>query len=278
MKRVLFCIILVAAFVACDAVNAPDSGSIAFNTDQPISTVRLCFIHHSCGRNWLSSGDGDLGLELNLNNYYVTETYYGWDAEPGDNLGDRTNTDDWQEWFNDTKMPYVYDNSAHYAYSNTIADPGGENEIMMFKSCYPLSEVGSGIEDEKALYDDLLDYFALHTDKLFVLVTPPGERVVSSYELTRDLGNWLVDAETGWLSGYPHHNVAVFDFYCVLSEVDSHHTIVNGEWVHEYCPTYDGVSPYHDSGDNHPNTAGNQKATIEFVPLLNYYYNRWQGN
>ena len=30
-------------------------------------------------------------------------------------------------------------------------------------------------------------------------------------------------------------------------------------------------------GDDHPSRAGNQKATAEFVPLLNFAYNRWQG-
>jgi hypothetical protein len=34
------------------------------------------------------------------------------------------------------------------------------------------------------------------------------------------------------------------------------------------------MSAYPD-GDSHPTPAGNQKATAEFVPLLNYYYSRW---
>jgi len=43
-----------------------------------------------------------------------------------------------------------------------------------------------------------------------------------------------------------------------------------------YAGDYDGASPYH-NGDNHPNSTGNQKATAEFIPLLNGCYNRWQG-
>jgi hypothetical protein len=31
-------------------------------------------------------------------------------------------------------------------------------------------------------------------------------------------------------------------------------------------------------GDDHPSTAGNLKATAEFVPLLNLAYNRWHDN
>ena len=71
-------------------------------------------------------------------------------------------------------MPYVYDNDYHSAYTNTIANPGRENEIMMSKSCYPLSEVGSSIDDEKIIYNRQKSYFAAHQDKMFVLITPPG--------------------------------------------------------------------------------------------------------
>ena len=238
--------------------------------------MKLTFIHHSCGSNWLANGNGNLGAALNANNYYVTETYYGWDAEPEDNLGDSTDTDDWPLWFNDVKMPYVYDNNYHYAYTNTITNPGGENEIIMFKSCYPCSEVGSSIDDEKAIYNSLKTYFAAHPDKLFVLITPPGETNVASYELTRELCNWLVDKETGWLAGYTESNVFVFDFYGVLSEVDSHHRYTSGSIEHVYASDYDGVSPYH-NGDNHPNALGNQKATSEFITLLNIAYNQLKG-
>lgn len=232
---------------------------------------KIMFIHHSSGGNWLATGNGNLGAVLNANNYYLTESDYGWDAEPGDDLGDHTDTVDWPLWFNETKMPYVYANNFHSAYANAIANPGGENEIVMFKSCFPNSEVGAGIGDEKALYNSLLPYFAAHPDKLFVLVTPPGETSVASYQLTRELCDWLVDTEHGWLSGYAGKNVMVFDFYMVLSEINSHHRRINGVTQHTYDPEYNGISPYHD-GDDHPNAVGNQKASQEFINLLNYYY------
>jgi hypothetical protein len=34
---------------------------------------------------------------------------------------------------------------------------------------------------------------------------------------------------------------------------------------------------YYPSDDSHPSTAGQQKATTEFVPLLNYYYHIWKA-
>ncbi|MDY6796218.1 MAG: SdiA-regulated domain-containing protein [Actinomycetota bacterium] len=249
---------------------------IGLDASPPSVTARLVIIHHSCGSNWLANGNGNLGTKLNGSNYYVTETDYGWDAEPGDNLGNDTDTTDWPYWFNDTKMPYVYSNSYHSAYTNTIADPGGENEIIVFKSCYPCSEVGSSIDDEKAIYNSLLPYYSAHTDKLFILVTPPGETDVSSYLNTKELNDWLLDEDDGWLAGYGSNNVKVFDFYCVLSETDSHHRLLSGNIKHVFGASYDGTSPYHD-GDNHPNAEGNQKATSEFLLLLNTYYHQWKG-
>jgi hypothetical protein len=259
------------------------------NTAPPVSTVRLVFVHHSCGNNWLDTGNGNLGNTLGSNNYYVRDTYYGWDAPYNTDIGDSTDTTDWYTWFADTTiqgngmarrdniMGALYTTSNQNATYSPIADPGGENDIIMFKSCYPNSEVGGSISDEKALYNDLLAYFASRTDKLFVLVTPPGETNVSSWELTEELCNWLCDNENGWLSRYPYHNVAVFDFYNVLSETDAHHRIHDGQVQHYNSPSADGNSPYH-NGDDHPNSTGNQKSTDEFVPLLNSFYNCWQND
>jgi hypothetical protein len=272
-----FAIIFSGAVAAADG-NSSVATSVAVNpTDPPSETVKLIFIHHSSGGNWLADGNGNLGPELNNNNYYLSESDYGWDAEPDDNLGDHTDTPDWPSWFNDDKMPYVYNSDYHSAYDNNIPNPGGQNEIIMFKSCFPLSEVGDSIDDEKTIYNSLKPYFAAHPDKFFVLITPPGETNVESYLKTRELCNWLVDNQTGWLAGYTQKNVFVFDFYGVLSETNSHHRWVTDHVEHVYASNYDGISPYH-NGDDHPNAAGNQKATAEFVPLLNYYYHLWKND
>jgi hypothetical protein len=244
-------------------------------------------VHHSCGNNWLDTGNGNLGDTLGANNYYVRDTYYGWDAPYNPDIGDRTDTADWPTWFVDTAiqgngvarrdniMGALYATNNQHAGYTAIDDPGGENEIVMFKSCYPCSEVDGSIADEQAVYDSLLPYFASRTDKLFILVTPPGETVVSSWSLTQQLCDWLCDESGGWLAGYPYRNVAVFDFYTVLSETDAHHRVYEGDIQHYPSPSADGTSPYH-NGDNHPNAAGNQKATDEFVPLLNCFYHRWR--
>jgi hypothetical protein len=257
--------------------NSDESNNTVISSTPPSSPVKLIFIHHSCGENWLRTGNGDLGSALNLNNYYVSDTNYGWDAESNDNLGDRTDTIHWPEWFTDTKMPYVYSNNSNSCYTNTITNPGGENEIIMFKSCYPNSDVGSSIDDEKDIYNPLLTYFSNHTNKIFVLIVPPPMQSISTPSLTRELANWLSDTKNGWLKNYTSKNVFVFDFYNILTDPDNHHWVNNDVIEHVVSSSSSNVLYYFTGGDNHPNSTGNQKATSEFVPLLNAYYNIWKG-
>ncbi len=225
-------------------------------------TVNLIFIHHSVGENWLNDG---LCQSLNESNIHVADTYYGWS-----NMGDHTDTADWPNWFNDDVMPSVYSKLSAETAPNAI-DPGaGENTIIMFKSCFPNSEVGDSIDDEIAIYHSLLDYFSRHTDKMFVLVTPPPMQNISNPKKTRELANFLVDKD-GWLKDYPDSNVFVFDLYNVLTSPDNHHRLVDGAEQHIVASEQNTL--YYDSGgDDHPNTQGNIKATEEFVPLLLYWY------
>ena len=79
-----------------------------------------------------------------------------------------------------------------------------------------------------------------------------------------------------WLreNNYPLNNVAVFDFYNVLTDPDNHHRYHDGQI--EYITDHGGNTLYYtSSGDDHPNEAGSQKATEEFLPLLNIFYHRW---
>jgi hypothetical protein len=291
--NLIFFLVFLFVIMSCNNKNesgSPDSNdpnspttptSSTVNTTKPSAVVKLTFIHHSTGSDWIASGTGNLGTNLNLNNYYVTESDYGWTAAAmaascgGTDIGNRTDTIHWPCWFTSETMPSVYDNTSHYDYpANTISDPGGENQIIMFKSCFPNSEVGASIDDEKAIYNGLLSYFAAHQNKMFVLIIPPPEIVITSATLTRQLANWLADRENGWLSGYTNKNVYAFDYYNVLTHPDNHHRVNNG--VEEHLVANSQNSLYYYSGaDDHPTAAGHQKATLEFLPLLNSWYNKW---
>ena len=214
------------------------------SSEAPAATVKLIFIHHSSGQNWLSSGNGNLGIALNANHYYVTETDYGWDAEPDDNLGDRTDTVNWPEWFTGpSSAAYL---AALYAeggqnlggYGNwprLAVAPAGENQVILFKSCFPNSNLDGSPNDPalaepdgslsvanaKAVYNKLLTYFITRPDKLFVVITAPPLRgldtTTGQAANARAFNNWLVDRQNGWLKKYARANVAVFDFYNVLT-------------------------------------------------------------
>ena len=230
------------------------------NIDSDI--VNLVFIHHSVGENWLNAGLNEM---LNENNFHVADTYYGWGE-----MGDRTDTSDWPDWFTDSTMPLVYNELGNMTGYNSISAAPGENTIIMFKSCFPNSDVGKFIDDEKEIYLSLLNYFSMHPDKMFVLITPPPMQNISHPEKTRELVNWLVDKD-GWRKDYAGSNLFVFDLYNVLTAEDNHHMIINGKEEHIINDSSNTL--YYDSdGDDHPNYEGSDKAAKEFVPLLMYWY------
>ncbi|MBN1536149.1 MAG: hypothetical protein JW908_05405 [Anaerolineales bacterium] len=255
----------------------------------PSTVVRLVFIHHSCGENWLSDEHGGLGLALGENNYYVSDTNYGWGP---DSIGDRTDIVDWQEWFRSAQSPRYLsalftENGQNSSYTRNLSDPGGENEIILFKSCFPNSNIegdpndpaaagdGLTVSNARYIYNDLLNYFITRPDKLFIVITAPPVQDASLAENARAFNTWLVN---DWLeeNQYPYPNVAVFDFYNVLSGENNHHRYNQG--VIEYIIDQGGNTSAYPSApdDDHPSAQGNSKATAEFVPLLNIYYHRWR--
>jgi hypothetical protein len=291
----------------------------ALDPSAPASPVKLIFIHHSCGENWLADWDGGLGLALMDNNYFVSDTYYGWGpkaAELGTPIGDATATGQWWNWFLGPSRDTIWDaltaeSEPQTEYSRLPENPGGPNRIVMFKSCFPNSAVGGSPSDPpvsgsnplegewdgsefltvgtaKRVYLDLLPFFESHPETLFIAVTAPpllaDETTPEQAANARALNRWLVE---DWLEGYPLANVGVFDFYNVLtsnggnpevndagSETGNHHRYRAGQI--EYITDQGGnTSAYAWEGDSHPLPAGNQKATEEFVPLLNILYNRW---
>ncbi len=252
----------------------------------PTQTVKLIFIHHSCGENWLSDGNGNLGLTLGNNNYFVSDTNYGWGP---DSIGDATDITDWPRWFRSQDSPQytaaLYtENDRNSSYTRNLSNPGGENKIVMFKSCYPNSNLdgnpndppapgqGLTVSNAKYIYNDLLNYFSTRLDKLFIVITAPPVRDSTYASNARAFNTWLVNS---WLqeNNYPLHNVAVWDFYNVLTHAENHHRFINGA-VQYINNNGDGTS-YYPSGDDHPSSTGNQKGTAEFVPLLNVFYHRW---
>jgi hypothetical protein len=259
------------------------------NPNPPSEPVRLIFIHHSTGENWLADDNGGLGLALGQNNYFVSDTNYGWGPEA---IGDRTDIPNWPEWFRSPESPTylaaLYSESQqHSAYTRTVPDPGGENQIVLFKSCFPNSNLSGNpgdaatpgedytVGNAKYVYNEILKYFITRPDKLFVVITAPPVSDPSYAANARAFNQWLVN---DWLkeNGYTASNVAVFDFYNVLTGPDNHHRFYQGAVEHVTIPGRD--TAYYPSApdDDHPSQAGNLKATQEFVPMLNVFYHHWK--
>ncbi len=309
------------ASISQHSLSAPSA-----NPGPPSQVVKLIFIHHSTGENWLADDNGGLGMALMNSNYFVSDTNYGWGtACPGCGgcdsayIGSCTDIGHWWQWFRGPNsasyMSALYvESGQNAAYSRLDTDPGGPNEIIMFKSCFPNSglqgspgdsipQIGSNplrgqdagsehhtVANAKGIYIDLLNYFQTRPDKLFVVIAAPPLSDATYAANARVFNNWLVN---DWLTGYPLNNVAVFGFYNVLTtnggdpdtndlnqETGNHHRWWNG--VIQYKTDGDNDSNpnvlEYPTGDDHPSQAGNLKATGEFVSLLNIFYNRWKGN
>jgi hypothetical protein len=293
------------------------------NPNPPPNPVKLIFIHHSTGENWLNNSNGALLQALNNNHYYVSDG--GGSGGPYD-IGSRTDLGDWWEWFAGpdaytiTQWLYNLDQTRANAIPNP--DPDAENEIVMFKSCFPNSNIWGNPDDPpnpdpdpprgftpgsldhnvaniKRIYIDILEYFETRQDKLFIVIVAPP-LMESSTDATRAanaraVSRWLMDE---WLADYPHHNVAVFDFYNVLTTnggdpdtndlgwpTGNHHRLITTTTPitiqHKTNGDDDGEPNYleypSEGGTNdHPSQAGNRKATGEYVALLNVYYNCWK--
>lgn len=276
---------LLAAVCAITGCSRAASQTPLPSARPPREPARLVFIHHSCGENWLADSNGGLAKALAENNYFVSDTNYGWGPN---NIGDRTDITDWPEWFigprsREYAQALYRESGQHCQYTRTAADPGGENQIVMFKSCFPNSNLegkptdkaargeGLSVANAKAIYNELLKHFAAQPDRLFVVVTAPPVRDGASARNARAFNTWLVN---NWLADYRGGNVAVFDFYNVLTDPKNHHRLQDGR-IEYTCGEGKGTLYYPTDGDDHPSPAGNRKATEEFVPLLNAYYDKW---
>lgn len=300
-----------------DPTSTPDPTPTPEPTPNPPgSPVKLIFIHHSTGEAWLVDNYGELGLALKNNNYAVSDTNYGWGP---DSIGDLTDIGHWYEWFRSPQSPtYMsalyafYNEPGTTAYTRIEPDPGGENEIVLFKSCFPNSWLRGSISDPippiasnplknedagsehhtisnaKGIYIDLLEYFVTMPHKLFVVITAPPLTDPTFAHNARAFNNWLVN---DWLNDYPLNNVKVFDFYNVLTSnggnpnkndlgypTGNHHRIWEGTIQHQVGYNNNTLSYPVGDGDDHPSAAGSLKATGEFVDVLNVWYNEWKND
>jgi hypothetical protein len=258
----------------------------------PKQPLRLLFIHHSCGGQWLAApgpnagtnciflthvNGGGLRARLERNSYLVHEASYG------SRIGENTDVFDWPPKFRSRMNEILACDFQDVRYTH-----GGRNNIVVFKSCFPNSDFksegqppGNATDPELTVWNARAAYAALpgefrnHPEVLFVCVTAPplapkpppqplwklldeqavgrGDRLVARARLAREFNRWLM-GQDGWLKDSGLTNVVVFDYYDLLTD--------HGASDLSRYPTDNG-------NDSHPSHEGNVKATEAFVPFLN---------
>lgn len=222
---------------------------------------------------------GNLRARLIAAGYEVHEASYN------SRVGQDTDLFDWLPKFR-SLMPEIL----RVDHQDRLYQDGGCNQILVFKSCYPNNLfVDEGkppgraegpeltVWNAKATLMALLPLFAAHPDRLFIYVTAPPtapvvetgsiwredlktllgwpsrlERRERSGDLARVFNHWVA-APDGWLADYALSNVAVFDYYDLLTGQGSSNLAV--------YPTGDGM-------DAHPSLEGQRLAAAAFLPFL----------
>jgi len=285
--------------------NSPESEVAAFAESPPGRLFQLLFLHHSCGGQLLAApgpaegkdciyrshpNGGGLRERLEKSGYLVHEASYH------SRIGQDTNIFDWLPKFRDNMEQVLTCDRQDIKYQDTR-----RNNIVVFKSCYsgnafrsegssPGNPNGPDLTlwNAKAAFAALPGEFRKYPEVLFVYVTAPplapktptqplwkriakallgwNAKPVQRARLARQFNNWLVESD-GWLKDGNLNNVAVFDYYDILTD--------HGMSDLSAYPTGGGC-------DSHPSREGNEKAAAAFVPFLNRAVGRmglsWQRN
>lgn len=213
---------------------------------------KLVFLHHSVGRNWLNDG---LREELMSHGIAVQSITYG------DEVGEETDMNNWVPKF-ESNIEQIF----NFGYN----DSETQNDIIMFKSCFPNSDI-IGVGDEKgnpyqpektlsnyhAVFDSLKTIFSAHPNKQFIYVTsPPLHKLKTNAEnaaRAREFTKWI---KSDFVKRYKDEtgldNFIVFDLFDVLA---------NDQNVLK-----DNYSDR--EGDSHPNYVANKAASKAFIKFL----------
>ncbi len=213
---------------------------------------KLVFLHHSVGRNWLQDG---LREELMARGIAVQSITYG------DEIGEETDMNNWVPKF-EKNIEQIF----NFGYT----DSDVQNDIIMFKSCYPNSNIisegtkaGDPYSPEKttsnyhAIFDSLKNTFSAHPQKQFIYVTsPPLHKLKTSLEnaaRAREFNQWIKsDFITRYKEETGLNNFVVFDLFDVLAN--------------DQNLLKDNYSDR--EGDSHPNLIANKAASKAFVKFL----------
>jgi hypothetical protein len=249
----------------------------------PASPAERLSIHRS------HPNGGGLRALLETSGFAVHEASYG------SELGERTDLLDWLPKFR-ARMADILVSAGQ-----DLRLAAGRNQVVMFKSCYPNSAFRAdraGVADPagpeltpanaRASFMALREEFAREPAVLFVYLTAPplplnaaspawkrlARRVLGrpapeveqreSARRAREFNHWM-QAPDGWLAGYTGGNIAVFDYFDVLTGDAS--TAPRGDFL-----------AYATAGgrDAHPSAEGQRLAASRLAPFLERAWSHFQ--
>lgn len=136
------------------------------------------------------------------------------------------------------------------------------HQVIAFKSCYPASAINSDtkLAQYKIWYFGMRDFFDLHPERLFVVMSPPPLHRVATNAAdaarARAFSVWLGSAE--YLSGHP--NVVYFNLFDQFAQPADGSASKN-MLRYEYETNHEGT-------DWHPNLLANQTVGPIFAQFL----------
>ena len=220
--------------------------------------TNIIFIHHSVGNNLIHQGNlREQFLQMGYDFWDQDYMVYGLTKPDGlpagysyDIPGDNTDINGYAAIF---QQP-VYGVQVN-AFSALL-----QHEVIIFKSCFPNSqiEIDDVLEQRKQEYLTIRQAIDQHTDHIFFLITSPPLNPVETDQASafraRELTNWLASPE--FTDGHP--NLFVFNFFDLLAESDP--AAADANMLKQV---------FRDGSDSHPNAAANQ----QIVPLMVKYVN-----
>lgn len=230
-----------------------DSPSITTNGD----FTNVIFLHHSTGRNLIAQGGvreqlTEAGFQFwdhDYNNEGLTRPS-GERAGYNYNIpGDNTDPDGLARIF------------SQHLYSKPLNAFSGlmQHEVIVFKSCFPVSNITSDaqLEQYRGYYLKMREVMDQHPERIFIAVTPPPLNPVATdaqaANRARGFADWLKSDE--FLAGHP--NVFTFDLFDLLAESDGS------------LPDFNMLRAASREGeDSHPNQFANQTIGPLFADFI----------
>lgn len=240
--------------------------------------MKVLFIHHSTGANLISQGklrkllrdlDPSIGFWDHSYNLFLpqiwqlTSKIIPYHTGLTDNTGKITGDDYHLQIANTDPQGYkeLFNQKITDPPSNALSKIILNFDIIIFKSCFPVTKIESGakLAHYKECYLSIRNRITNFSDKQFIIFTPPPlrrEMTKNEYaQRARTFSEWL--KSDNYLQGST--NISAFDFFGILADADQ-----SGPNQNMLRRKYAGLLPF----DSHPNRLANREAAALFATFL----------